>query len=163
MADAANSTGVSRRKLLTAAAALPVLAYVPATALAAPYTVEAYIADMEACGARLVWMQGAILQDVMNVDWVGFDAARTKAATAGITEREIYEALRPESKFTGNGWYAHKKPEKHCTVWHVVHVEGQRGGWYEAVKWPGLAHEADDIVFMTGDEVECFIHGPARI
>lgn len=99
MADTANITRTTRRKLLKSIGAVSLVASCAPTAVSAvfakPYTVSQHIADMRACGAYFIWMPDAILHNVGDVDWDRYDIAWAKAKTAGITPRQIWEAMRP--------------------------------------------------------------------
>lgn len=146
---------MNRRTLLKAMSAVPALAACrPAAAHPETYTVVQFVSDLRAAGANPKWLSSGVMMNVDGVDVEAQYAASRKADAAGITTRDLWEYLRPSTKFTGDGWYAHQIPLGTCTVHEIIRRECAGEEWFEVAHWP----EPTDIQYFTRDEIEDFIH-----
>jgi|GEM_PF-6429418 len=153
---------MNRRTLLKAMSAVPALAACgPTAAHSEAYTVDMFAADLRDAGANPKWFSSGVM---MNVDGVDVEAkynASRKAETAGITTRDLWEYLKPSSKFTGDGWYAHQIPLGTCTVHEIIRRECAGEEWFEVAPWPGrkwIQPVDIQIQYFTREEIEDFIH-----
>lgn len=82
---------MERRTFIKAA---PVAALLPTAAIAATtYTVDQHILEMSRAGAPYYRSGNGLGQNLLDIDWDLFETAKDKADQAGITARDIFNAL----------------------------------------------------------------------